>query len=77
MSTMEQIARDMREGTFPAKSDATLFEEKLYGIALERLKVGAPGLGENIRIGIATAIARNASNDITEMMRALALKEGR
>ena len=28
MKTIEQIARDMREGTFPAKSEATLQEQE-------------------------------------------------
>ena len=33
-STAEQIARDMREGTFPRKSEATLHEE----MAADRLE---------------------------------------
>ena len=35
MNTAEQIARDIREGTFPQKSDQTLREEAAWNEALE------------------------------------------
>lgn len=39
MNTMDQIARDMRDGTFPKKSDATLNEDRLAALQAENNKL--------------------------------------
>ena len=54
---MDQIARDIREGSFPKKSDKTLREDVTFGIVVDTLKRGAPGIGDGIREGIARSIA--------------------
>ena len=54
---MDQIARDIREGSFPKKSDKTLREDVTFRIVVDTLKRGAPGIGDGIRDGIARSIA--------------------
>lgn len=56
MNTMDQIARDIREGAFPQKSEKTLREEAMMRAVSESLAVGAPGIAEQIRQGIARSI---------------------
>lgn len=61
----EQIARDIKLGTFPAFSEDTKREMALakavFEIALESLAAGAPGLSDLIRRGIARSIAMKVS----------------
>lgn len=54
---LEQIARDIREGSFPAKSEKTIREQAIMKLAMESLEAGAPGLSPLIRQGIARSIA--------------------
>ena len=54
--SMEQIARDIANGSFPEKSAATLREEAIIKIVIDVLKSSAPGISEAIRLGIARSI---------------------
>jgi hypothetical protein len=55
--SLDQIARDIRNGSFPKKSEATVREEATFAIVVDVLKATAPGIGEAIREGIARSIA--------------------
>ena len=55
--SLDQIARDMREGAFPKKSEATLREEATFAIVVSVLEMGAPGLSKSVREALAMSIA--------------------
>lgn len=66
--SLEQIARDMRDGTFPAKSQATLREEAVSKIAMSSLDVGAPGMPPVMRRAIARSFAMKVVAKLDEII---------
>lgn len=64
LTSADQIARDIKMGKFPAMSETTKAEiaerERIFAMALESIKAGAPGISDAIQRGIARSIAMKA-----------------
>lgn len=70
-SGLEQIARDIKSGTFPKKSEQTLAEEaeaaRLHNLITASIKSGAPGLSETTCSAIAQSVALKIRHAVSSL----------
>lgn len=70
-SGLEQIARDIKSGTFPKKSEQTLAEEaeaaRLHNLITASIRSGAPGLSETTCSAIAQSVALKIRHAVSSL----------